>query len=64
MLCLAGFIIGFNNKKKAIAESKEEKNAAAFDKDPDNEDNLNNLQKANESAYEEKDEISLDFPPT
>ena len=64
MLCLAGFIIGFNNKKKAIAESKEEKNAAAFDKDPDNEDNLNNLQKANESAYEEKDKISLDFPPT
>lgn len=64
MLCLAGFIIGFNNKKKAIAESKEEKNAAAFDKDPKSPDNLENLQKSNESAYEEKDKISLDFPST
>ena len=61
VLSLTAFIIGFHNQKKAIAESKEEKNAAAFDKDPKNEQNLDKLQNANKKAYTETDQIE---PPT
>ena len=54
-------MISIFNQKKAIAESKEEKNAAAFDKDPNNEQNLDKLQNANKKAYTETDQIE---PPT
>ena len=60
ILCLGAFLIGFNNQKKAIAESKEEKNAAAFDKNHSSDEKLEELVNKNKDSYKEKDHISLE----
>ena len=60
ILCLAAFLINFNNHKKSVTQSKEEKNAAEFDKDHSNKEKVNELVTKNVNAYKENVHINVD----